>query len=194
MLCFPRDSSRSDGHKGLCDECGSSPRMTTTEHTQRLKENNYRSEAVKKQRWSNQDDYRDSVARQGRMMHHSALLLVLDKLIPSLYVTEGNIVDELAVFRIYGQPQPDLEGRSFKYLFYMPTGILPEFSTYEFDEVRNVLIREDKRGWRTVLLKLIRAGLLDENTVNKVFGVATGEAATVYNRSLFEYRNQKVAA
>src|SRR5208283_2210636 len=109
-------------------------------------------------------------------------------LVPSLYIVDGRIEGDLAVFQTYGQPQPDLEGRTFRYLFYIPTGMLPEYSLYEFSE-RDVPIREQKRGWRTVLLRLIKSGLLTEDTCREVFGEAVGEASTVWHRTLHQYRS-----
>lgn len=189
---FDHDHTYRDGRKDLCVSCASAPRMSTSEHTARLREQNYSSEAVKAQRWANQELYKNDAARVGRAMHHSDFIRVLTHLVPDLYITEGRIEGDLAVFRTYGQPQPRLDGRTFEYLFYCPTGIIPEFSQYEFDEVRDIPIREKRRGWRTILLRLIRTGLLSEDIVSKVFGRAEGPAAEIYNLKLKQYRDSKI--
>jgi hypothetical protein len=187
---FRRDSSYRDGRRDRCQSCENAPRLSTAEHTARLKELNYSSHAVQKQRWENQEDYENTVARLGTPMHHSDLLYKIRRLVPNLYITEGRIIGDLAVFQTYPCPQPDLEGRDFRYLFYIPTGVLPEFSQYEFDE-RDVPIRESKRGWRTVLLRLIKMGLLSEEACDREFGRAQGIASTVWYRQLYQFRNRK---
>jgi len=188
---FRRDTSYRDGYRDRCLACESAPRLSTSEHTSRLREMNNNSYAVQAQRWAHQDDYRNDAARVGRPMRSADFVNILQRLIPTLYITDGRIEGDLAVFQTYGQPQPDLDGNTFRYLFYMPKGTLPEFSLYLFDEERDIPIKEKLRGWRTVLLRLIKCGLISEEKVEAVFGPAAGEAAAVYNRTLWQYRNQK---
>ncbi len=196
---FQKDSSCRDGRRDLCDECATSPRLSTEEHVCRLREMTYGSEAVKRQRWQHQEDYRNDLARVGHPMWTHDLMNKLKQLVPSLYVIDGRIVGDLAVYRTYGCPQPRLEGRDFEYLFYVPTGVvvdgafkptpLPEYSIYEFND-RDVPVRERIRGWRTVLLRLIKSGLLTEEKSNEVFGYADGPASTVWKRTLYLHRNR----
>lgn len=187
---FDRDSSYRDGRKDLCTSCSSAPQLSTEEHTARLREINNNSHAVKAQRWAHQDDYRDDRARIGRALPSGEFLAHIQRLIPELYMTDGRIVGDVALYRVYPQPQERLNGRDFEYLFYCPTGNIPEYSIYEFDTVRDVPIRERIRGWRTVLLRLIRCGLLTEETCDREFGVAVGPASNVWYRRLYEYRNK----
>lgn len=190
---FDRDSSYRDGRKDLCTICAKVPRLSIEENTARLREKNNNSEAVKSQRWAHQDDYRDDRARVGRVLPSGEFLAKVQKLVPELYITDGRIVGDVALFRVYPQPQERLGGRDFEYLFYCPTGLLPEYSIYEFDTARDVPIREKLRGWRTVLLRLIRMGLLTEETCDQEFGVAIGPASNVWYRKLYEYRNKTIA-
>lgn len=187
---FKRDSSYREGVRDQCLVCESAPRLSTQEHTIRQKEMNYR--AANAQRWDNQEDYENDAARVGMPMHHSELLRRIRKLIPhNLFVMDGRIVGDLAIYRVYGTPQPDLNGRTFRYLFYIPTGWMPEFSQYEFDS-RDVPIKESKRGWRTPLLRLIKTGLVSEDQVRDEFGEALGEASVVWHRELQKYRTSKI--
>lgn len=190
---FERDSSYRDGRRPQCLECEGQPRLPLEEHTLRLREKNMRSEALKRQRGKFQDDYRNSEARRGRLMHHSELLLRIQRMASDLYIKDGNIVGDLALYQVFPQAQKRLEGRDYKYLGYMPTGWLPEFSIYQFDKVRDLKVREDQRGWRSVLLRLIKSGVLTEEQCNREFGSACGEAATVWRRTLWEWRNHKTA-
>lgn len=186
---FERDSSYRDGRKDLCVSCASSPRLSTMEHICRLRELNASSHAIKRQRWQHQEDYRNDEARVGRLLHHSDFLYKLKKLVPSLFITEGRVIGDWAIFQTYPGPQSKLDGREWEYLFYCHMGYIPEFSIYEFNE-RDIPQRESRRGWRTVLLRLIKKGLLTEETCNKVFGKAEGVASVVWQRSLYNHRNQ----
>jgi hypothetical protein len=187
--CFRRDSSYREGVRDLCLDCETSPKLSTEEHLENQREKNYR--AASKQRWSNQEDYENEEARWGYVMDSSEVLRKIFKLIPhDLFITDGRIIGDLALYRVYGSPQPDLDGRTFRYLFYIPQSRLPEFSQYEFDH-RDVPIREKRRGWRTVLLRLIKTGLVTEEQVEEEFGPALGEASTVWRRTLWQHRNGK---
>lgn len=187
---FRRDSSSRDGRAGQCTDCEAQPSLSIAEHTHLQRERNHNSEAVRKQRWFDQEDLKNEASRLGRQMSHTDFLSVIRKLVPNLYVTEGRIINHLAVFQTAPGPQAAWEGRDFKYLFYMDTGKLPEFSIYDFDNVRDIIIREKIRGWRTVLLRLLKANLLDETTINRVFGRAEGKPANRYNRELQLFRNR----
>lgn len=189
---FRRDSSRQDGRVDQCVYCESQPRLSLAEATAHLKEKNFNSEAVKAQRLAHQQDYKNAVARIGHPMSHGELFSRIKKLFPNLYLTQGRIQGCMALFQIYPGPQPRLNGNSFEYLFFVPEGLMPEFSIWEFDEVRDIAIREKMRGWRTCLLRLIKRGLITETQCNKEFGKAIGPASTVWYRELYQYRNQKL--
>jgi hypothetical protein len=188
---FRKDSSYRDGWRDQCLVCESAPVMSTDEHVWSQREKNY--VAATAQRWAHQDDYRNDAARVGNLMSHSDLICRLRRLIPDLYFTEGRIIGDLAVYRTYGGPQTRLNGNSFEYLFYMPTGLMPEFSLYEFSE-RDVPVKEKQRGWRTILLRLIRTGLLTEEKCREEFGEAVGAGSTVWHRKLWEFRNKTTAS
>ena len=187
---FRRDSSSRDGHSALCDDCEAQPILSTSEHIARKREQNYNSEAIKKQRWEDQEELKDDESRVGRPMKHTDFLSVVQKLVPCLYVTEGRIQGHLAIYQVAGGPKPAWDGNDYKYLFFCPSGILPEFSQYEFDPRTNVPIRESNRGWRTVLLRLIKCGLLTEDTCNRVFGRPEGKPSNRWHHELWKYRNK----
>lgn len=186
---FSKDSSSRDGYSGLCFECQSSPRLSTKEHTARLFERNFNSEAVVRQRWEYQEELRNGDARTGRPMDYKAFIQVLGKLIPQLYFTDGRIVGDMAVFLTYPGPQTRLNGRDFEYLWYIPKKVMPEFSKYEFN-VYDVPVRESERGWRTPLLRCIKRGLITQETCDKVFGEARGLASDRWYRTLQEHRQR----
>jgi hypothetical protein len=164
------------------------------EHTARMKEKNFNSEAVKKQRHEDQEEFRKVDARWGKTMHTSDLLVKLHRVVPSLFVKEGGIVGDLAMYTVAAGPRKDWDGKNYKYLGYVTYGQLPEYSIYEFDEKADVMVREDERGWRTVLLRFIKAGLLTEAQCDKEFGKPTMRGSNVWYKRLFDYRNKQVVA
>jgi hypothetical protein len=189
LICFPKDTSYRDSRRNICDQCTNAPRLSTEEHTLRLRELNSQSEAVKKQKFAHQKEYENEDARRsGRWMHYSDFIYHLRKLIgqDKLYIIDGNIEGELALYKVFGCPQK--EGKTFEYLFFMPTGYLPEYSIWEFKEF-NIPVRETNRGWRTILLRLIRSKLVTERETEIIFGKAEGKASVMYRRELFKFRN-----
>lgn len=185
MNHFRRDATITDGRSMQCEICQDTPRLSTSEHVARLRERNIGTEAVKRQRWAHQDDYRDFYARLGRQMHAYEFLRRLQKIVGpnglKLFWMDGRILGDLALFKML-RTQPE-------YLMYIPTLYhMPEYSQYEFDD-KDILVRESKRGWRTVLLRLIKSEIIAEQQVDREFGVVYGPASTVWRRQLFIYRN-----
>lgn len=64
---------------------------------------------------------------------------------------------------------------------------LPEFSWLETDSW-GIATREGERGWRTVLLRLIKAGFLKYPAVKAEFGEPTGQRSKLWFQQLREYR------
>jgi hypothetical protein len=188
---FRRDSSYKEGVRDQCLVCESAPRLSTSEHTHRLREANYNSYAVKQQRWQNQEDWmQDDECRAGRWRHSSEIYSFLKEASGGkLYFMDGRIADDISIFRTYGVPQPHLEGRTFEYTMYMPQGMMPEFSFIEYGP-QDQPIKESKRGWRTVLLRMIKSGIITEKQVNEKFGEAAGLGSVPYNRQLWQHRNK----
>lgn len=188
---FDRDSSYRLGYKPQCIDCQQQPRLSMAEHSARLKQMNFNSEAVKRQRHEDQEEWRKIDARRGRSMHCSDFLLKLHKLVPSLFVKEGAIEGDLALYQVEELPQEKWGGKNYKYLGYTSFTSLPEYSLYEFDEKYDVMIRATEQGWRDVLLRFIRAGLLTEEQVDKEFGRPSGQGSVVWFKKLWSYRNLK---
>jgi hypothetical protein len=107
-----------------------------------------------------------------------------------IYITEGNILGDLSIFKLLGRA-PKGE-RDFEYLCYMPTGMLSEYSIIEFDK-RDIPIKEERRGYRTVLLRLIKASVITEEQCRQEFGEAVGPASIPFNRDLYRWRNREAS-
>lgn len=193
---FERDSSIRDGRKVQCYACAHSPRLSTAEHTDRLRELNYA--AAENQRHPQQRDMYNDESRQGRRRHHSEIVRFLDEHIPGLFLIDGKFAGDIAMYdawdrlvyrnkHFYSKPFKPGDP-TFTYIGWMPSGYLPEFSLMEFDE-RDVLVRRKEIGWRTVLLGLIRQKYLTEDQAHKRFGRPSGLGANQYLRELFIHRN-----
>jgi hypothetical protein len=131
---------------------------------------------------SGQEERKDSPARWGHVLHSSELLLRLQRIIPNLHVKDGRIGNDVSLFQVIGD--------EIKYLVWTHQGNLPEYSIV-VTNWQNRPVREI-RGWRTVLLRLIKAGVITEEQAVKQFGSPTnGEAARFYLQELAWHRNQR---
>lgn len=186
---YERDSSFTSGYKPQCIDCQQQPKLSMEEHLHRLKSRNFNSEAVKRQRHEDQEEWRLVDARRGRTLHASDVLLRLHKLVPSLLVKEGGIIGDLAMYQVTDAPQVKWDGKNFEYMGYITYATLPEYSIYEFDEDKDVMIRADEQGWRDILLRFIRKGLLTEEQCDKEFGKPVGRGAQMWFKKLWNFRN-----
>lgn len=181
---FRADHTNRDGRSERCNECESTPWLSIEENTARLREQNYNSEALKKQRPPYVDSMRCDIGRIGRVMDSKIFLEKLKTLIPGLRWYPGNIEGDISVY-VQDNSQPS----GLKYLWYIPEGVIPEFSLHEFDE-RGVPVKEKMRGWRTPLLRVILSDMITESQANQIFGRACENLASeVWNRRLFAKRN-----
>jgi len=184
---YPKDSSRKTGHGAQCFKCLEAPRLSIAEHVSRLKEMNFNSHGTQRQRHPDQEEMRKD--RRGRAMDASLFLQKLHHICPSLYVTQGGIVTDLALYVTNGVNKPEWGGNPFKYLGYVTLGMMPEFSSYEFDEARDVLIRTTEMGWRSVLIRFIENNILTEQQCNKEFGPPSGGESSLWYKHLHNHRN-----
>lgn len=192
---FRVDTSMKDGRVHQCQSCEASPRLSTAEHVDRLRKLNNNSEAVKSQRWEDQEYFKDYPSRVGKPMHHVEFFDKLKKITgDKIYYEQGNFESDLAIYQMYGTPQPQLDGRQFEYLFYATKGTMPEYDLVEFDEVRDVPKKPLMRGWRTLLLSLIRRGTITEDEAHRVFGKSVGNGGYIYRRDLYRWRNRRSSA
>lgn len=180
---FNKDSSSRDGFAHICPECMRSPRLSTEEHVTRLREQNDNSAAVEAQRRPDELDYleRDSV---GRAMYHTEFIRRLTSIMgDKLIVGDAYFLDE---FSLYIRDERCYDTQGVRYIGYIPTGRLQEFSSYKYDK-HGVPIDEISRGYRGILMKLIFNGYTSEREVEKVFGFCD---EAVWAKTLYNFRNQ----
>ena len=186
---FNRNSAYKTGYYPQCTECQKKPKMTIAEHTARLREMNHSSEGTKRQRHEDQSEFRKD--RSGRRMDASLFLQKLLHLVPGLYVAPGGIVGDLGLY-VTGLARPEWEGNTFKYVGYVTLGIMPEYSTYDFDNQRDVMIRVKDMGWRSMLLRFVENGIVTEKQCDQEFGTPSGGTTSTWYKALHKKRNQKV--
>jgi len=183
---FKADHTNRDGRAERCNFCESTPWLSIDENTARLREQNYNSEALKRQRPPWIDSMKCDIGRIGRVMDSLSFLNKLKTLIPGLHWLSGNVAGDFSVYI-----RDSREESGMRYLWYVPQGTLPEFSLHEFDD-RDCPIKEKLRGWRTPLLRCLLSDMITEKQANDVFGSpAENLASQVYRTRLFNHRNKK---
>ena len=157
----------------------------TDEELCRVKEEN--DNLARDYQWLNPGEYEDEKARIGRIMHSSELIKKLTE--------ECNMS---AVYRPHPQPKrvtllvdPTLGIQGMQVACWVQFGYMPEYSICNFDD-HGVVLQEAYRGWRTVLLQLLVKHMIDEETINRVFGEAVGPAARKYLEIVRAFRGLKV--
>ena len=186
---FNKNSSYKNGYEPMCSLCQSAPKLSIAEHTARLREMNFNSEGTKRQRHADQDFLKQE--RRGRSMEASLFLEKLRRAYPALYVTQGGIIGDLALYATSGTAQADWGGQTFKYVGYITVGIMPEFSEYEFDNERDILLRCKQMGWRSMLLRFVEANILTEEQCNREFGPPSGGENSMWYKKLQQHRTNK---
>jgi hypothetical protein len=186
---FDKNSSYKSGYEPQCSWCKKQPKLSIAEHTARLYEMNLVSEGTRRQRHPDQEEMRAS--NPGRAMDCSLFLQKLLHIYPSLYVRAGGIIGDLALYATSGTNRPEWSGNSFKYLGFVTLGIMREYSTHEFDEHRDILLRVKEVGWRNVLINFVKANAVTEEQCNKEFGPASGGTDSIWHKKLHNHRNSK---
>lgn len=112
---------------------------------------------------------------RGDSLHPNEFIYRLRKLDPELIVEDGGIPNCVAVRKFVR----DEDGLQKKYLtgFYVDRAF-PEFSSILPD--KNGLAKREIRGWRTVLLNLLRTKAVTYKQVKAVFGEPQGQRNSLW--------------
>jgi hypothetical protein len=184
---FDRNSSYKSGYEPQCSWCKAQPALSIAEHTARLREMNMVSAGTRRQRHVDQDDIKNT--KGGRSMDCALFLQKLHHVYPGLYVTQGGIVGDLALYATAGVSKSEWHGQSFKYMGYVTVGTMPEYSKYEFDTNRDILLRVKDMGWRSALLPFVKNHVLTEEQCRKEFGEPSGGLDSIWHKKMHKYRN-----
>lgn len=123
------------------------------------------------------------VRRLGRVMHSSEFLTKIKHVVPNLQTRPGGIQGDISLYRVIGE--------EIAYVCWLTEGYLPEFSLVKFNADMQPI--REIRGWRTVLIRMIKVGLLTEQQAEKEFGRPTyPQEARFWERQLFWLRNDRI--
>lgn len=136
--------------------------------------------AVKPYRFEHQEEVTQE--RPGMLLHHSQFMYRLKRVRPDAFFNDFSAMGRIGLNVIQdGMPT---------YVTTVQLGISPEYSTMRTDE-HGLPTKERYRGWRTALLHLIMGGFITEEQANRAFGEASGNEASHYLRTLWQFRNHK---
>jgi hypothetical protein len=145
------------------------------------------------------DEYVDEKRRMGRVLHHSEIISKLKKLIPSLICADGATPNSISLY-YYNPRAIFMNGQKRGGLVnigWIQGGWNPEYEIDVVDDVGRAI--GQKRGWRTLLLRLIclkdefgtRRPILTEQQANEHFGYpSNGQTASNYRAHLWRYRHE----
>ena len=168
------------------------------------------------------EEFVDAKRRMGRVLHHSEIIERLRWMVPSLIVAQGGQQNRVGLYVVRNVAVQDIpnypltaNGLSHTdvpvYIGWLELGYSPE---YEIDLVDDADVAiSQKRGWRTLLLRLIMrraahckqcelnpkfhfgqkgqsTSLISEQQAEEFFGYPSNEpTSNNYRRQLWEFRN-----
>lgn len=153
-------------------------RLDMAEGIAKAKEDNLRQAA--KHKVPDQKLLEDAEMARGNLMSWRELIRRVKRINPEILFEKGGMPNAIAVRVI----DPATKEKTYISGFYCED--LPEYSSLVVDE-HGLPVRET-RGWRTVLLSLIRAHHLDPEKVEVMFGPAVGQRTMLWDRSLQAHR------
>lgn len=130
-------------------------------------------ESRKQFRWANQEELQQK--REGKILHMNEFMRLLKQALPSgygaWYTDKGGMANTLG---LYVNHPGLLAGCAHErgiphYVGFVQVPLMQEFEELHFDRY-NVPLGSKRRGWRTILLKLIESGILTEAGAHQVFG------------------------
>ena len=140
-------------------------------------------DAGRKYRFRFQDDYDETKWTKGTVLWMGDFLCKLQTIRPDFFFAEYSYMG-LRGLGCVVNGQPEYTGTACH------EGQMPEWSLLKID-ARGLPVRERYRGWRTVLLNLIKRGYITVEQSNSAFGEPIGPRAKPWLRGLYEIRNNR---
>lgn len=136
-----------------------------------------------------EDKLTDEKQRRGELMFCLDFVDNLNEILPAyLSATIRNGLSGLYVFT------PDVKGGHWHYVCGVQACMMYEYSVIRLDS-HDLPINEKKRGWRTVLLRLITGSFISEEDAHQVFGEPfSGPISRRYREQLYWFRNRSKTA
>lgn len=158
-------------------------------------------EARKQYRWPNQEELQ--AKREGRILHMNEFLRLLKKALPAGFTTwyteKGGMANTLGLYighPVGAAPLPSCTHAVGQphYVGFVQVPYMQEFEELHFDR-HHLPLGSKKRGWRTILLKLIESKILTEEQAHASFGAPLGSIISRrYNEYLQYTRNRSMSA
>ena len=115
---------------------------------------------------ADQKELEDAEAALGQVLETSEFIRLLTKICPGLIIEKGGSPNAVALRKFVNGEK--------KYVTGFELGRIPEYSSVIVDE--NQLPIKEVRGWRNVLIALLKQGLIDMNAIKREFQVATSNS------------------
>ncbi len=150
-------------------------------------------DARKEYRWTHQEEFK--TRREGRILHMNKFMGMLrDCGVSAWYTEKGGMPKTLGLYVHHGGMKSGCFGKHERdephYVCFVQVPLMQEYEEVFFDRY-DVPLGVKRRGWRTVLLRLIEAGLLSEKKAHEIFGEpASGPVSRRYQQYLHFLRNK----
>lgn len=152
-----------------------------------MRQNELSTTAVKEYRFFRQFEDRlgDEKQRRGELMFCLDFAEKLNTILPA-YLS-GKVINGLSGLYVF---MPDVKGGHWHYVCGVQASMMNEYSVVWFDS-HGLPLNEKKRGWRTVLLRLITGGFISEEDADRVFGPPfSGPISRRHREQLYYFRNR----
>lgn len=162
-------------------------RLSPAEGVAKLKEGNQK--LTDKKKIPNQSLLEDVDQAFGTPMHYSELIRRIKKINPAIIIEDGGIQGAAAVRHYCWDPyggNDTLGAYGKKYVTGFYKEILPEFSSITTD--KKGLPHREIRGWRSVLLALMKSGAVTFEQLKKEFGNPVGQRSVLWDEQTQEQR------
>jgi len=144
-------------------------------------------ESVKEYKFFRQleDGLTDEKTRRGELMFCLDFVEKLNTILPA-YLS-GKVIKGMAGLYVL---TPDVKGGHWHYVCGVQASMMNEYSVIHVDS-HGLPLNEKKRGWRTVLLRLIQGSFISEEDADRVFGEPTsGSVSRRYREQIYWFRNR----
>lgn len=151
--------------------------LNETEGLAKIKEENQK--LSDQSRIPDQEILEDKKAAVGLTMEPSELINRIQRINPRILVELGGAKNAVAIRCVRKNPETGVDEKAYVTGFYIDHPLL-EFSCVLVDN-KGLPVRE-MRGWRSVLLALVRQKLLTLKQVELMFGKANGQRAILWDK------------
>lgn len=132
-----------------------------------------------------EDSLTDEKQRQGQLMFCLDFVDKLNTILPA-YLSAKIIKGMSGLYVL----TPDVKGGHWHYVCGVQASMMNEYSVIYVDS-HGLPLNEKKRGWRTVLLRLIMGSFITEEDADRVFGEPTsGVISRRHREQLYWFRNR----